>query len=213
MQYTEGRVDDDELFRINSLHRFRKHSKLVLEAHSHCEVPAGCGGAVLQWSNPSNGVPVHVQVRSSSQANDTLIDGEPVSSAGLHLRPGPHVLAFTLVNSDPEEVKTTTAPWFMVHLTHRPVGTEDRLVADGSSTPSTDWWLTTTEPPTGWSLDGFNGSTWRRAVPTSQPPRPRARWKTEAVEQLRAAGCLSFAMPVAPTVWVRRRFVLPGAPP
>jgi sulfatase modifying factor 1 len=28
----------------------------VLEAHSHCEVPAGCGGVVLQWRNPSAGL-------------------------------------------------------------------------------------------------------------------------------------------------------------
>jgi hypothetical protein len=206
-------VDDDELFRINSLHRFRKHSKLLLEAHSHCEVPAGCGGAVLQWSNPTNGVPVHVDVQSSSWADATFIDGQPVSSAGLHLRPGPHVLAFTLVPSKLNDLKVIAEAWFIVHLRHRPLGTEDRFVADGSSTPNTAWRLTTTEPPAGWSLDAFDDTAWLLAVPTSRPPKLQERWKIQQVEALRAAGCLSFAMPAAPTVWVRRRFVLPGATP
>lgn len=34
--------DDDETFRLNALNRYEKRSRLMLEAHSHCEVPAGC---------------------------------------------------------------------------------------------------------------------------------------------------------------------------
>jgi hypothetical protein len=35
--------------RLNSLSRYTKRSpEYVLEEHSHCEVPAGCGGVVLR---------------------------------------------------------------------------------------------------------------------------------------------------------------------
>jgi hypothetical protein len=42
--------------RLNSLDRFRKQpGRLVLEEHSHCQVPAGCGGGVLRRRNPQEG--------------------------------------------------------------------------------------------------------------------------------------------------------------
>ena len=45
--------DDKPDLRLNELERFRKtSSRLALEAHSHCEVPAGCGGVVLRWTRP-----------------------------------------------------------------------------------------------------------------------------------------------------------------
>ena len=54
--------DRDDL-RLNELQRYRKtSSRLALEVHSHCEVPAGCGGVVLRWRRP--GAPVGISLLS-----------------------------------------------------------------------------------------------------------------------------------------------------
>ncbi len=51
-------AESDEL-KLNTIGRFVKRSPcLALEQHNHCEVPAGCGGVVLRWFNPSRGIPI-----------------------------------------------------------------------------------------------------------------------------------------------------------
>src|SRR6185369_11216255 len=104
-------MDDDELYRLNSLHRFSKHSKLVLEAHSHCEVPAGCGGAVLQWSDPEKGAPHRLSEHGSLRLTATYIDGKKIESSSVRLKPGPHLLGLVL-----ESTERTRTAWFTVTL-------------------------------------------------------------------------------------------------
>jgi hypothetical protein len=54
--------DSDDL-RLNELQRYRKTSgRLALKVHSHCEVPAGCGGVVLRWRRP--GAPIGIALFS-----------------------------------------------------------------------------------------------------------------------------------------------------
>jgi len=61
-------MSSDDL-RLNSLDRFRKSkSGLTLEVYSSCEVPAGCGGAVLRWRRP--GAPIMVCVRNGDDGKD-----------------------------------------------------------------------------------------------------------------------------------------------
>ena len=49
----------DEGPKLNGPDRYRKRSpRLVLEEHSHCEVPAGCGGVVLRWINTDREITV-----------------------------------------------------------------------------------------------------------------------------------------------------------
>jgi len=87
---------DDEDLRLNTLHRFAKHSpSLLLQEYSHCEVPAGCGGVVLRWLDPQGGVPVLVQVASLGQS-ETWLDGEQLSSSHVMLGMGRHVIAVHL---------------------------------------------------------------------------------------------------------------------
>ena len=70
---------DDEL-RLNTVERFSKHStRLVLEEHGHCEVPAGCGGVVLQWRDPQAGLPVIVGLIGSVGRGEVFVDGEALS--------------------------------------------------------------------------------------------------------------------------------------
>jgi hypothetical protein len=82
--------------RLNSLDRFRKRpGRLVLEVYSHCEVPAGCGGAVLRWRDPRAAVPVLFRVYSAVKAT-CFLDGAELRTAGTDLTPGRHVVAVAL---------------------------------------------------------------------------------------------------------------------
>ena len=91
-------MDDDEARRLNTLHRFRKHSPdLVLETYSHCEVPAGCGGGVLVWRDPREGVPVVLAVSTQQADVQAYIDGRPLLGTTVPLLPGMHTFALRIV--------------------------------------------------------------------------------------------------------------------
>lgn len=85
---------------LNSLERFRKHSqKLILEEHGHCEVPAGCGGVVLRWRNPDEGIPVFFLGAFPARSR-IYVDGTEIESARTTLQPGDHFLAVELTQID-----------------------------------------------------------------------------------------------------------------
>ena len=86
--------------RLNSVERFRKQpGRLVLEEHSHCEVPAGCGGVVLRWRNPNSPLPVTVSLYTPVRAA-CFIDGNPLQTGKAYLTPGPHALAVAVEGVD-----------------------------------------------------------------------------------------------------------------
>lgn len=87
--------DDDDL-KLNSLNRFAKKSpRLALEEYSHCEVPAGCGGVVMRWTDPAEGIPaiLRVVVRGTVTA---FLDGEPLATGRATLSWGDHLLAIAV---------------------------------------------------------------------------------------------------------------------
>ncbi len=89
--------DDKPDLRLNELTRFRKtSSRLALEAHSHCEVPAGCGGVVLRWTRP--GAPLGVSFLSyfAGPVDDLCLDGRKLAEQREHVTAGAHVVSFTV---------------------------------------------------------------------------------------------------------------------
>jgi hypothetical protein len=81
---------------LNSLNRFRKRpGRLVLEAHGHCEVPAGCGGVVLRWRNPHAIQPVMMWLWTPVKPA-CFIDGVAQNRIRFDLSPGRHAFAATL---------------------------------------------------------------------------------------------------------------------
>jgi hypothetical protein len=207
-------VDDDELFKLNSLHRFAKTSKLVLEAHSHCEVPAGCGGAVLQWINPARGAPVRVRAQSPFLVKATFLDGEPISSAGTRLLPGPHLLALALTPPTRKGAKPVPAPWLLVGMTVRSTATEDAQLATGCSAADGSWRATQLEPAqAGWTSATFDDAHWAPLARAENPGQGLAEWEQESFRALLEARCVPLALPPERPVWVRKRFVLQGRPP
>src|SRR5215212_3654195 len=81
---------------LNSLSRFRKQpGKLVLEEHSHCEVPAGCGGVVLRWRNPQATIPLTLYLYTP-RPSASFLDGAELNVARVTIAPGDHVIAVVL---------------------------------------------------------------------------------------------------------------------
>jgi hypothetical protein len=79
---------------LNSLDRYVKASpRFVLEEHSHCEVPAGCGGVVLRWRDRFRSIPVEIALAvTGARVTDLRIDGDRANSTRSLLSPGRHVL-------------------------------------------------------------------------------------------------------------------------
>jgi len=128
-------TDDDDL-KINTLHRFAKHSaRLVLHEYSHCEVPAGCGGVVLRWMDPARGRPVTVRVAKG----DVWIDGVELEVSHTQLVPGMHLLA--------------------VH--GRDVQPRVTLDGDVRELPLVNWRCTQADPGPGWQAVAFDDRSWR----------------------------------------------------
>jgi hypothetical protein len=89
----------DRDLRLNSIDRYVKSSpRFVLEEHSGCEVPAGCGGVVLRWRDAKTEVPVRMHVATMNVTEiDVRVDGGRLPSSRPLLAPGPHELTIDLV--------------------------------------------------------------------------------------------------------------------
>lgn len=207
---------DDEL-RLNSLDRFRKRSpKLVLEEHSHCEVPAGCGGVVLRWRD-SGAIPFRMWLATPGREAQAWIDGEVSQSAVPTLVPGVHVLALQVAvapgggvlvfagTTDPEETEAQPS-----HL-HTTV----------CSAPDGSWSYSLTPPEDGaWLRPGFAG--WPALEAFEFAAAETERWPCRpaldhggvglgvpAADLARPLGLLARALGTErpqPTVWVRKEF-------
>ncbi|MEZ4322738.1 MAG: hypothetical protein R3F61_35045 [Myxococcota bacterium] len=186
--------DDDPELELNTLHRFAKHSpRLVLEEYSHCEVPAGCGGAILRWRDPADGVPLQLVVAADGEVT-ALIDGAFVGSR-FSLKPGAHTIAVALTNA------RTPA----IALALREAGPGRDL------NPGAILWVTgpdtrvTRVHTEGWGQAGFRDDHW-------QPP-PRAdvdlgsrEWRFRQLENLGA----QVVPTLGPDLWLRGTFEVRG---
>jgi len=78
---------------VNAVSRYEKSSgRLVLEEYSSCEVPAGCGGAILRWIDPLEALPLHLWLWTTGEA-EAFFDGAPITSSRFDARAGSHVFA------------------------------------------------------------------------------------------------------------------------
>lgn len=197
-------MDDDEVFRVNALSRFSKKSRLVLEAHSHCEVPAGCGGVVLQWSSPDDGAPIAVRVLSPFSLSELYLDGARVTGSRVRRPAGPRTVAMMLS----EGREKVAAPWVMVQLTrHVEPGANERIAAACSGTA--EWRFSAEAPPSDWASAGFNDAAWRPLGATRVELSTLNAWQRPGFQELLDEGTRPLAFAVAPRVWLRARFLLP----
>jgi hypothetical protein len=169
-----GRAMSDEQ-RLNSLDRFRKQpGRLVLEEHSHCEVPAGCGGVVLRWRNPLAGLPVTVHLYSPVKAV-CLLDGEELQTGRINLVPGRHITAVVLENVD------LSGNLLMFAAKHDPKEYQPVFPAEIQELPlhviSADdgtWKFSLDQPADDWTRLGFDDGDWPALV---KAPTPKLKWE------------------------------------
>ncbi|MEO8702196.1 MAG: hypothetical protein ABI867_19285 [Kofleriaceae bacterium] len=187
-------MDDDDDLRINTLHRFAKHSpRLILHEYSHCEVPAGCGGVVLRWIDPADGRPVITRVLGDATST-VWLDGKPTTSSLGMLRTGMRVIAVAVMPEKPCA--------FVVSLAHDADQQRD-VIHLGAPV----WRCTATSPPAGWERPDFDDTSW--AEPTLASAERIARednWQRTQFERARERGQQVFA--TTGPLWLRVAFTM-----
>ena len=149
---------------LNTLDRFSKASRLILEEHGHCEVPAGCGGVVLRWRNPKQARPARIWFYTPGVLEHFLIDGKIPGTSRPLLSFGKHVLAIKLSGLLPDSGALSFAAIF------DPSSDTVRQSASAEapvrilSRPDRTWRATSDEPSEGWADSNFDDSTWKTMV-------------------------------------------------
>lgn len=205
--------DDEEALRLNTLHRFSKHSpRLLLQEYSHCEVPAGCGGVVLRWIEREGGLPAILRMAALGPIRCWLDERELISST-VELHAGEHVLALEV--TELPRANTPIAARLDVNL---PNNSTTLL----RSAEDSRWWLTATSPSIGWSGLGYDAAAegWVRALahPDHEPELPqdqRWRWSSLTREPYAdrphlPAAARPLALPNT-RAWLRCEFTLDAA--
>ncbi|MGC4113968.1 MAG: hypothetical protein QM765_04780 [Myxococcales bacterium] len=205
-------ASDEEDLRLNTLHRFQKHSpRLTLQVHSHCEVPAGCGGVVLRWVDPDAGFGAVLQVQPRDGARAWL-DGTEVTTSHLNLDYGEHVLALRVV---PLTV-TLEAKRFLL-FSGKKAGHPFAcaLASDAPRNPPAPpatattqrGWRASAVAPAGWTEPGFDDRAWSELGPcrvdVAQSDSTQ-RWAFTTLA--RDAHAQLLELPDASEVFVRHRF-------
>ncbi len=190
---------DDDL-RINTLHRFAKHSpKLILQQYSHCEVPAGCGGVVLRWVDPAQGRPAVVRINSPDARGTLWLDGAQLESNLASLRPGRHVLALHMTR------ERFGAHPFSLSVTYD--RDEDDLLLLGAPR----WRCTTVEPGEGWTSPSFDDTSWvTPTVATEQVMARQPPWFVSTIDRVRRQGTSVFQFDG--DGWLRLAFTIEESP-
>jgi hypothetical protein len=202
--------------RLNSLDRFRKRSpRLMLEEHSGCEVPAGCGGVVMRWRNPHEARPIRINMYSPVEST-VWVDGERAAYGRLDLCPGRHVLAIEIGDAD------RTACLLMAVLQHDPAEKAREGLPHLADEPALNirsrndgtWRFLLEPPPPGWQGLDFDDSTWpalvERHTAKVEWPQPNSyQWHSCNSEGALGLGVPTEGISLRGRVFVRRVFDLP----
>jgi hypothetical protein len=209
---------NDRDLQLNSVARYTKRSPtLVLEEHSHCEVPAGCGGVVLRWIDPHQAIPVTFWVYAPFEY-ELFLDGQALASAEAMVGHGRHVIALRFGAADPKTALFALAADYKQNPPGSgPQRTGGALVELSILSAGDRSWKGTARPPEGddWTQPGFDDAAWEPLV--ERPMRKLERQESGAWHQQKVAetGARPIGLPGARgPVWVRRAFelVLAGAP-
>jgi len=169
-------VSDREL-KLNSLSRFSKQSpRFILEEYSNCEVPAGCGGAVLRWLTPNEPIPMKLNYFSNngSLEMDSLDSGRRLWHSRIPVSYGSHVLTFEYKDFDPS---------FAVVMAMMQARSDyiQLLQPEGNTTilslPDGTWKYSLEHMETdAWQKLDYDDSAWFPMI--EQPPNPQSRWQS-----------------------------------
>ncbi|QDE90370.1 hypothetical protein BHS06_16100 [Myxococcus xanthus] len=175
-RYNAGMSDSDD-FRLNALARYRKtSSQLALEVHSHCEVPAGCGGVVLRWRRPGASIGLSLFSYVNGVPDGGLfLDGNPLVEQRVLVTPGAHVLSF--------EVNRPGDKGFVLMQARLDPEIASAVHPKLASAPDGRWKATTRPPPEGWRLPDFADAGFAPLVQRPVPePKTNERWRWQMLE-------------------------------
>ena len=200
---------------LNSLNRFRKRSdRLVLEEHSHCEVPAGCGGVVLRWRNPLAALPLSLHLYTRAPAK-CWIDGTAARLGRQDLAPGRHVLAVALEEVD----RTGGLILFAGHhnpqeYSGRPKPPQGLGVLKILTTTDDTWKYTLSAPPAEWTALAFDDQDWQTLALAPTPILKSSDEGSYACRRCVELGAACLGLPPGPhpkrgMVWIRKVFEIP----
>jgi hypothetical protein len=209
-------MGDDNDLRLNTLARFSKDStRLALEEHGHCEVPAGCGGVVLRWINPNKGLPFLLQIHTKAEV-EAFIDGAPPTSARPLIPPGRRVLALhlseipvekpTLVSRLRKSSASGGVFMFVAYRDPKP-GPSEKTVAFLSAADGT--WRYTKDRPLddSWRLPDFDHASWDTMIEAEMSKPGDQEPGRYFFDKLIEAGTRPLGVPQpAEEIWVRREF-------
>lgn len=201
---------------LNSLSRFRKQSaRLVLEEHSHCEIPAGCGGVVLRWRDPRAALPVALYFYSVAPAA-CFLDGAEVRIGRMDFAIGRHVLAIVL------EEAALSAGLILFAANHDPKdyqrGKEAKSIdrplkllsaADGT------WKYSLAPPAAEWNSLSFEDRDWPTLAVASMPTLDHSDAGFYAYRRGADLGAVCLGLPPGKhpkrgKVWIRKIFEAVG---
>lgn len=188
--------------RLNSIDRFRKDSeRLVLEEHSHCEVPAGCGGVVLRWFNPNAGVPVVIAAGFAAEI-EVYIDETRVTSGRTAIPVGQHVLAVHAASED-----FSWGAFWLGALRDAP-GADERVPIESMATAADGTWLAAfSEPPDpNWRAAGFDDSAWTPLRAADFDFQSRAGETDWASRRMGIFEARPLQVGDPGRIWIRKRF-------
>lgn len=188
---------EDEGLRLNELARFSKRSqRLALEAHSHCEVPAGCGGAVLRWRRPGEPIGIRITSYLTPTCSDLQLDGVALDETRVKVAPGEHVISFVVdgprANTGFVLARIHLMP--TIQTAHTPVAKADEHGR---------WQASLSEPAGAWRSPGFDAQELEALIAAPVPePEGNARWIVQSLGAASGRGLSASA----PRAWIRWSF-------
>ncbi|HMY21616.1 MAG TPA: hypothetical protein PKA58_35080 [Polyangium sp.] len=175
--------------KVNAWDRYTKSSeRLVLEEYSSCEVPAGCGGAIMRWIHPGDALPLHFWFYSSGKSEGVFLDGTALASPCTDVRKGRHILAGSFTPNDNAQPLLAVALRFGDTDTvfseperSRAIGQKIEILSG-----KTAHIVGTTLAPTNdsWKQLDFDDSAWKEMMSKAvKIPRPEQDWHLDQVEK------------------------------
>ena len=218
----------DKDLRLNSVSRYSKESsRLVLEEHSHCEIPAGCGGVILRWFNPVRATSLEFWMYVNGDV-EFAVDGTTPKSARPLLDCGDHVLSFVVSGSNIKD-------GILMFAAIADVKVKGKFVSDEGPASRTEFlsdadgsWKYTLHAPSddAWMKHGFDDTGWEPLAlkPMPEPDKKDEQWYPHhKLIELGAKGLgidaggtwiskLFHAAPSFDRLWIRRVFQVTPPP-
>lgn len=204
--------------RLNSISRYSKGSpRFVLEEHGHCEVPAGCGGVVLRWTNPFRAIPLEFWLHVNGEVRFAL-DGKSPSSGRPLVDHGEHVLSFCISGFDSKKgILMFAATSESEYVATKDASKRKKNPIPILSDPDGSWKYTLVEPSDDlWMEAGFDDTGWRHLLlkPLPKPNKEATEsYRYRKLVELGAKGLgITSKVPKSDRIWIRKVFRLTVGP-